>query len=82
MQLNKKAFGLSLGILCGLCVFACTVWIMFKASGGDHLYLMRQFYPGYNVSWPGAFLGLVYGFVDGFVGGWVFAWLYNKFLGK
>jgi hypothetical protein len=78
MKLDRKALGLAAGILWAVCVFVCTLWVVFR-GGGEHLELLSQFYPGYSVSVVGAFLGLVYGFIDGFIGGWVLAWLYNRF---
>jgi len=80
MKLDRKAFGLAAGILWGLCVFLCTLWVV-VGGGGEHLALLSKFHPGYAISVLGAFLGLVYGFVEGFVGGWLFAWLYNRFAG-
>ncbi|MFQ5789775.1 MAG: bacteriophage holin [Acidobacteriota bacterium] len=81
MQLNKTALGLSAGILWGLAVFVASLWITWR-DGGEHLFLLRQFYLGYSVSYAGAVVGLVYGFVHGFVGGWILAWLYNRFAGS
>ena len=80
MQLNKTALGLAAGTLVGLAVFLATLWTM-MAGGGEHLILLAKFYWGYQISLPGALLGLVYGFVDGFIGGWLLAWLYNRFAG-
>ena len=80
MHLNKRAFGLAAGILCGVAVFfatLATVWV----GGGEHLELLAKFYFGYTVSYAGALFGLVYGFIDGFLGGWLLAWLYNRFAG-
>ncbi len=80
MQLNKTALGLALGILWGGTVLLATLWVIFR-GGGEHLFLLKQFYLGYSLSYVGAIVGLVWGFVDGFLGGWVFAWLYNRFAG-
>ena len=80
-MLNKKSFGLALGILWGACLFVCTLWVMWR-GGGNHFYLLEQFYPGYQVSVFGAFVGLAYGLVEGFISGWLFAWLYNQLGGK
>ena len=79
MKLNKKAFGLTCGILWGLIVFVATLWVMFR-GGGNTLALIDKFYFGYSISYAGAFIGLVWGFIDGFIGGWIFAWLYNRFI--
>lgn len=78
MRLDGKALGLAAGILLGICVFLCTLWVLYR-GGGEHMELLAKFYPGYSVSVAGSFLGLIYGFIDGFVGGWLLAWLYNLF---
>ncbi|MDH3523496.1 MAG: bacteriophage holin [Acidobacteriota bacterium] len=77
MQLDKRAFGLALGTVMGLCLFLATLWAGAR-GGGVHLAMLKRFYLGYSVTVPGAFVGLVYAFVDGFLGGWLVAWLYNK----
>ena len=78
MQMDKKALGLTMGLLTGGAVFVLTLWSAYRCCG-THLELLSQVYIGYHVTVPGAFLGLVYGFVDGFIGGWLLAWLYNRF---
>ena len=77
MQLDKKALGLTFGVLWGGAVFLAT-WVVLVRGGGEHLRLIRQIYLGYEVSALGSLIGLVWGFVDGFIGGWLVAWLYNK----
>jgi hypothetical protein len=77
MKLDKKAFGLTSGILWGLTILLATFWVMIK-GGGETLILLQQFYLGYSISLPGAIIGLVWGVVDGFICGWIFAWLYNR----
>ena len=77
MKLDKKALGLTLGILWGVTLFLVTLLARYD-NGGYTLGLLIRIYPGYYVTYPGAFLGLVYGFVSGFLGGWVVAWLYNR----
>jgi len=81
MTLSKKAFGLASGILWGVCIFICTIYVMIK-GGGNTMVLLQQFYWGYSIGFVGAILGFVYGFVYGFIGGWIFAWLYNIFAGR
>ena len=78
MQLDKKACGLALGILCGGAMLIATLWVL-QVGAGEHLVMLKRFYIGYSISFVGALIGTVYGFVDGFIGGWLFAWLYNKF---
>ena len=45
---------------------------------GTHLGLLGQYFPGYRVTWPGAFVGLFYGIAVGAVLGWLLAWVYNR----
>ena len=44
---------------------------------GPTLGLLRAYYPGYSVTWPGAFVGFAYGALTGAVLGWCVATLYN-----
>lgn len=81
MKLNKKAFGLTCGILWGLTILVATLWVMIR-GGGETLGLLQQFYFGYSISYGGAIIGLIWGVVDGFICGWIFAWLYNRFVGN
>ena len=82
MKLNVKAFALSCGILCGFGLFCFTWWvILFDGATCDPTWL-GSFYRGYNISWGGSFIGLVWAFVDGLIGGLVFAWLYNLLVDK
>jgi hypothetical protein len=78
MKLNVKSFAMSLGICFGLAVLLVTIWFLIMGYQGSTLGLLRKIYLGYSVSWPGAFIGLVWGFVDGLISGAIFAWLYNK----
>lgn len=80
MKLNKRALALSLGVLWGVIVFLATIYVLLK-GGGHTIVLLQQFYWGYNISWGGAFLGLIYGFIYGFVFGWLFGLFYNAFGG-
>ena len=80
MNLNPKAFGLASGILWGLGMFVMTILAAINGYASDFLIVMSGIYPGFSLTYLGAFVGAIYGFVHGFVGGWAFAWLYNKFL--
>jgi hypothetical protein len=82
MRLNAKAMALSAAILWGASVFLATAWILVTGGAGETLAKLGAFYLGYTVSWPGAFIGLVYGFIDGLIGGFLLVWLYNMFLPK
>lgn len=77
MKLNVKALTLTAGLVWGFGLFFLTLWVMlFDGATGDVTFLGR-FYRGYNISFTGAIIGLVWAFVDGAIGGAIFAWLYN-----
>lgn len=77
-MLNTKNLALSAGIMWALSMFIMTIISMYTGYASQFINLMESIYPGYNLSWGGSILGLIYGFVDGFVGLYIFGWLYNK----
>ncbi len=79
MKINVKALALSFGIIWGLAIFLLTVWFLIMCYEGNLLAKLGSVYLGYSVSWPGAFIGLIYGFIDGLIGGALLGYLYNKF---
>ena len=80
LWLNAKAFGLALGLICGLIVFIATNWLVLKGGEpvGPHLALLSQYFIGYRVSFLGSVIGFFYGFAIGTLGGAMIAWIYNK----
>jgi len=80
MELNKKAFGLTTGILWGVAIFLLTIILTLKGTEGEHLSRLATFYFGYRLSFIGSIIGLIWGFVHGFICGWIFAFLYNLFV--
>jgi hypothetical protein len=81
-KLDRTAFGTAVGALLGLLIFAATALVIATGGGGGgiDLQLLAQYYPGYTVTFPGAFLGLFYGFLSGFLLGWFIAALRNASL--
>lgn len=80
MKLSIKGLSLTLGIFWGFTLF---LWTLLNTLtdvqwGTEMLNLFVGFYPWYDVTVVGAFVGLVAGFVDGAVCGAILAWLYNK----
>jgi len=70
--------GVAVGVVLGAVVFFVTVVQVIR--GGfpvPNLWLLAQFFFGYRVTIPGAFIGLLWGFGVGFVLGWSFALLRN-----
>jgi protoporphyrinogen oxidase len=81
-RMDKFAFAVALGTICGLLAFSATLWII--SRGGEvqqsHLRLLAQYFIGYSVTVKGAFIAFGYSFFWGFLFGWLFAYLRNLFL--
>ena len=78
-KLDGTALGIALGILGGLAIFVATNFLVYKGGDviGPNLSLLAQFFPGYEVSVAGSFVGFFYGMISGFVVGWLIAFLRN-----
>ena len=64
-RLNARAWGIALGLLGGGGLFVATMFLLIKGGQnvGQHLSLLRAYFPGYSVTIPGSFIGFIYGFV-------------------
>ena len=82
-RLRGGVMALVFGMTCGVGLWIATVWLVIRGGHniGAHLGLLRFYFPGYSVSWPGAFIGLAYGVLAGGVVGFALAWLYNRLAG-
>jgi hypothetical protein len=79
--LDKRAFGVAIGVAVGLVIFALTaVDLTFHSSPWPGLSLLNQYFAGYSVTWAGAFIGLAWGFGVGFCAGWFLAFVRNLVL--
>jgi hypothetical protein len=74
---HKSALGFAFGTLSGLFFFVITAIHVATRADGLPLDLLSQYFTGYKVSWPGAFIGLGWGFAVGFVGGWLLGFVHN-----
>ncbi|MCX7886037.1 MAG: hypothetical protein N3B01_02110 [Verrucomicrobiae bacterium] len=81
-RLDAVAFGIALGVVGGAGLFAATAILLIKGGEnmGQNLRLLAQYFPGYRVSWAGAFVGFGYGFLTGYVAGWLLATVRNAVL--
>jgi hypothetical protein len=79
LRLNERVSGIAVGILLGLTLFVATNWLVLKGGPhvGAHLALLRQYFPGYSVSFVGSLIGFVEAFVVGYVVGALIVWIYN-----
>ena len=82
-RLRAGVVAIVTGMVGGVALLAATLWLVVKGGPnvGQHLGLIRSYYPGYSVTWTGAFVGFVYGAVTGAILGWCVAWLYNFLAG-
>lgn len=73
-----------IGSMSGAVLFLATVWLLIRGGEevGPHLSLLGNYFPGYSVTWPGAFIGLVWGLVVGAALGGLTAWVYNLVAGR
>ncbi|MFO0839365.1 MAG: hypothetical protein U1D55_12680 [Phycisphaerae bacterium] len=82
-RLQAGILALVFGATGGIGLFVMTVWLVIRSGPkmGEHLGLLRHYFPGYSVSWPGAFVGLFWGALAGALVGWVIGWIYNRVVG-
>ena len=80
VRLNARAWGLGFGLLAGGGLFLATVVLVIRGGSavGPHLGLLGVYLRGYEVTWPGAVIGLLYGFVLGYLAGWSVSVVYNR----
>jgi len=79
LRLNARAWGISTGLLLGGGLFLATIFLVIRGGEtvGPHLSMLRVFFPGYSVTWLGAFVGFFWAAVAGAAVGGGVAWLYN-----
>jgi len=77
--LHRMAMGVAWGTVLGAIIFLMTAALLIKGGVriGPTLRLLNEFFFGYSVTWPGAFIGLLWGFGVGFMLGWGFALVRN-----
>jgi hypothetical protein len=78
-RLNARAWGVALGLLCGIGLFIATNILILKGGPvvGPHLGLLGAYLPGYRVTFTGSLIGLGYGIVIGYAAGWLMGRVYN-----
>jgi hypothetical protein len=78
-RVSEHGWGLALGVLMALGLFCATAILVIKGGVfvGAHLNLLGNYFPGYSVTWRGAFIGAMYAFVFGYLAGRMIGTLYN-----
>lgn len=77
--IHKRAFGIAVGTTLALVLAILTVVQLLVIGPGQppNIELLRQYFWGYSVSWPGVLIGAFWGGVVGFVIGWFSAFCRN-----
>lgn len=83
-RVSARGWGVALGLLSALGLFAATVILVAKGGpdAGAHLRLLSNYFPGFDISILGAAIGAVYAFIVGFVAGWTVGTVYNLFVDR
>lgn len=78
-KIDSLALGVALGTVFGFGIFLITNLLIYKGGEtiGPNLALLAQFFPGYQVTFGGSLIGLLYGFASGFALGWLIAVIRN-----
>lgn len=79
-RIKAAILALVFGLVSGVGVFAMTMILLIEngPNTGAHLQLLGHYFPGYTVTWPGAFIGLGWGFLAGALAGWLVGGSYNR----
>jgi hypothetical protein len=76
--LHKRAFGVATGSAgATFMALLTTVALLSPRAREFPLYLLREYFAGYTVSWRGVLVGALWGFVVAFVAGWFAAFCRN-----
>ncbi len=78
-RLRASIMAIVAGITAGTGLFVATIWLVVRGGPvvGPTLGLLSQFFPGYSVTLPGAFIGFFYAGLLGAGIGWSVAFIYN-----
>jgi hypothetical protein len=87
-RLRADVMAVVFAITCGTLFFLVTIWLVLRGPSdgqptvGPHLGLLNHYFPGYEVTVLGSFIGLFYGVLTGAVVGWIIAFVYNAVADK
>jgi len=76
--MNTKRVAYTCGIFWALSIGLFGIASGVFGMGAPLVHLLGSFYLGYDNTFLGIILGMIWAAVDGVIGGYIFAWLYNK----
>jgi len=79
VRLHPGALGVAVGCVFALGLFLATVVLVVKGGRqtGVNLQVLNNYFPGYSVTLPGAFVGMGYAACTGLAFGFLLAWFRN-----
>ena len=80
VKMHGNAWGIALGALMALGLFAATNVLLLKGGDdvGTNLGLLGNYFPGYDIEFfPGSFFGAFWAFVVGYLTGRIICGVYN-----
>ena len=79
-RLRAGIVAIVVGLFSGAGLAVATLWLVVRGGPnvGQHLSLLRYYFPGYTVSPLGAMVGFCYAALIGALLGWSTAWIYNS----
>ena len=79
-RMRAGAMAIVFALLAGGGLFLATAWLLVRGGPnvGENLSLLRHYFPGYSVTWPGALVGLAWGVLVGGIAGGSLALVYNR----
>ena len=82
IRVNTVIMAVATGMLCAAILWSSTAILLLRGGPdvGAHLSLLSVFFPGYSVTWSGAWIGLLWGFIYGALSGIVLYWSYARTL--
>jgi hypothetical protein len=83
-RLRGSVMAVVFGLASGMGLFVATLWLVIRDGPlvGRTLGLLRNYFPGYSVTWAGAFVGFAYAAALGALVGWSLAFIYNRIVNR
>lgn len=82
IRINTIVTAVAFGLLGGAILWFSTTLLLLRGGEnvGAHLSLLAVFFPGYDVTWTGAWIGLAWGIAVGALSGTILYWSYARTL--